>query len=382
MRAWCLAAAIVLVPAFAAGGAAQVRQDGQGAAPAPAGKIAYFLRGGGAVYLAVTDFGAADTRLWRVPNQAAKRGPEGLEFSRDGMSVSFFARKSSLFVVDARGLRLSRAYSARQLGPGAIDVSVSSAGGRIAVAHKLYPNSCSGRTWISVVERNGSSRNVQALPPVARATPERSASIEAVVWSPDGRSLTYPVARFDDPSNCRRNEFGRGFIFRTNASGRGKIVTLRSSRDWVGEPQWSPTGAHVAFTEGFERQDVFVTGANGSRTQRVTRLANAETLSYRWSAPNSIVVAVERWDADFNESATLYTTGLDPSAQRRITDFPTMGFVLAATPEFAVVATSEHELATVSLSDGQVVRRTSLTSPRPGLARGEFDYQIAVWLKR
>jgi dipeptidyl aminopeptidase/acylaminoacyl peptidase len=364
-----------------AGGAASARDD------VPAGRAAFFLRGDDGVYLAVESLGAGDTRVLRVPGTKPKDGVGALAFTPDGFSVSFFAGRS-YYIVDPGAMQISRRLTPKQLGRGVRFASRSSNGRSVAFVHKVVDphSSCRGPSWISVMGGNGKSRRLKVLPPVVHETPKRTTSVSDASWSPDGRFLTYTVSRYDDPGDCRLNEYGSGFLFRIRVDGRGKIVQLRRTSWLIGDSRWSADASSVAFQEGgVERSDVFVVRASGGSVRRVTRFRQdgaSRFVRYLWKDASSIVATESIFAGDLSESAELYEIDVASGSARRIAGFPHTAALYALSPDgtFAAVDGDENEIAIVSLADGRVALRTVLESPRIDLHRGEFDSDVAVVL--
>jgi dipeptidyl aminopeptidase/acylaminoacyl peptidase len=363
------------------GGAASAQDD------FPAGRAAFFLRGDDGVYLAVESLGAGDTRVLRLPGTKPKDGVGALAFTPDGSSVSFFAGRS-YYIVDPGAMQISRRLTPKQLGRGVDFASRSPNGQSVAFVHKVVGphSSCRGPSWISVMGGNGKSRRLKVLPPVVRETPKRTTSVSDASWSPDGRFLTYAVKRYDDPGDCRLNEYGSGFLFRIRTDGRGKIIQLRRTSLLIGDSQWSPDGSSVAFQEaGVERSDVFVTRASGGSVRRVTRFRHdsvSRFIRYLWKDASSIVVTESIFAEDLSESAELYEIDVTSGSARRIAGFPHTAalYALSANGTFAALDGDENEIAILSLADGSVALRTVLQSPRADLHRGEFDFDVALAL--
>jgi hypothetical protein len=369
-RLWLLGLVVLATSGGTAGNA-----SGQ----APNGTAAFFLRGGGARYLALTPLGGGPTRLLQLPSDAETGA---LEFARDGASVSFLAG-SSYYVVDTQALRISRVLTSRQLGAGVQTVSRSPDGRRVAVTHKLLArrSSCRGQTWISVIEANGRSRRLGPPPRAARQSPKRTVFFGGASWSPDGGWLTYDVSRYDDPGDCRLNEYGSSFLFRQAASGKGKVVQFDHTRLFVDSGTWSPDGASVAFTEWhLDRANLFVIRSDGKGRRAIARFGpgDEQALYFLWSRNGSIVALHDRYE---NGSANLYELDAEAGAERLVTPFTTSAGLQAVTSGYAVVSVGENEVVTISLSDGAIERTTTLTSPRNDLRRDEYDYELAVWLE-
>jgi hypothetical protein len=357
----------------------------------PHGKVAFFLRGSDRLYLAIAPFEGGGTRLVRLPT---KGDPGALEFSPDGATASFLVRPAvrglrlkdgTYYEVDLASLHVRRMLSSRTLGWGVQTVSRSSSG-RVAVVHKIFApdSSCRGRSWISVVERNGTSHRLSAPPLVARQTAQRTVYIGDISWAPDSRSILYTVSRHDDPGDCRLNEYGSGFLFRTVANVKGKIVQLRHTSLFVGGPRWSPDGTSVAFDEGhLDRANIFLVRPDGHERRAVTHFPSGveQALTYRWAGPASIVAVRELFDYNKPPRSQLYALDVRAGTTRRVAEFPGYMTVYAVTRggHFAVLSSGAYGLVTVEMSDGAIRRRKTLRSPQPDLRLMEND-PVAVSL--
>jgi hypothetical protein len=356
----------------------------------PHGKVAFFLRGSDRLYLAMAPLEGGGTRLVRLPT---KGDPGALEFSSDGATASFLVRPvrsltlngGAYYVIDLASFQVSRILSSRTLGSGVQTASRSSSG-RVAVMHKIFAphSSCRGKSWISGVERNGISHRLGAPPLVARQTAQRTIYIGAIAWAPDSRSIVYTVSRWDDPGDCRLNEYGSGFLFRTAANVKAKIVQLRHTPLFVGDPQWSPDRTLVAFDEGhLDRANIFLVRPHGHERRAATHFppGREQALSYRWAGPASIVAVRELFDYDNPPRSQLYALDVRAGTARRVAEFSGSMSVHAVTKDgrFVILSSGAYDLVTVETADGAIRRRMTLRSPQLGLRLREND-PIAVSL--
>jgi Tol biopolymer transport system component len=100
------------------------------------------------------------------------------------------------------------------------------------------------------------------------------------VWSPDGRELAYLA--------LRPTAWGAGMesdIVIVSADGRHRRrLTSDPSQEW--DIQWSPTGAHIAYSDNNPEgggRDVFVTDRGGRLQRRLTRTASICEVPTGWS---------------------------------------------------------------------------------------------------
>ena len=378
-RGFAILAAVTIVFACAAsGGAANVTP--------PHGTVAYFLHGSKNLYLGLAPLEGGATRLVRLPSG----GPEALEFSSDGSTVSFLVRpggarlhRGTYYVVDTASLRVRRVLSSQKLGPGIMAVSRAPTN-RVAVVHKVFSphSSCRGRSWISIVDEGGATHRLPDLPLAARQTASRTVFIDEISWSADGRSVAVTVKRFDDPGDCRLNEYGSSSLFRLPASGRGKALQLRHSALFLGVASWSSDARAIAYVEWhLDQANLFVVRPNGEGRQALTHFGRSDEpfLSYVWSGPTSIVAVHEPHDQ--SQSARLYKIDVAQASSTEVAVLSESRGVYAANRDVTVVATSASELLTISLADGATRGHTRLMSPRTGLQLDDYD-PVAVSLAR
>ncbi len=375
-------AAAAVVVGIASGGRS-------GSSVEPSDSAAFFLRGSGRRYLALTPLGRGKTRILKLPRALGNVDLDevSMAFSPDGSTLSFLAG-GTFFVVETRSLRMKRLVSKRELGRGADAASLSPDGRHVAVVHTLFErnSSCRARTWISVVANNGTSRRLAALPEAARPTPDRTILIASVSWSPNGHSLLYTVDRFAGPNDCRTNDLESVFLFRIPASG-GRVIRLRKAADYIYSPQWSPRGDLIAYIEGNMAfpgtpSNVFVVRPDGSRRRELTHFVPTQGvgdqgLSFAWSRTGRIVVAHVR-GVPMRSDVGLYDIDPRSNGNRRFSQFESES-VLAVSPDGRLVAVAgQPDVVILSLVDGEIRRRTRLTSPRSDLRVEDYS-PVAVY---
>jgi TolB protein len=160
---------------------------------------------------------------------------------------------------------------------------------------------------LAYVGGNGSIFTIRLDGKHRRRLTDPSDDVGRLDWSPSGKSLVYA---------------GPEGIVRMGANGHNPVVVSSSGRD----PNWSPNGAHIAFTDlqhhssGFTTRDIFTIRPDGTHLRDVTAnrrsLCNDITDDCRvddypaWS-PNGKRIAFEESDSD--EPLGIFTIKLDGS---------------------------------------------------------------------
>jgi len=141
-------AAAAVVVGIASGGRS-------GSSVEPSDSAAFFLRGSGRRYLALTPLGRGKTRILKLPRALGNVDLDevSMAFSPDGSTLSFLAG-GTFFVVETRSLRMKRLVSKRELGRGADAASLSP----MAAMSRLCTHSSNG---IRAAARAHGSRSSQ-----------------------------------------------------------------------------------------------------------------------------------------------------------------------------------------------------------------------------
>jgi Tol biopolymer transport system component len=147
----------------------------------------------------------------------------------------------------------------------------------------------------------------------------RSADSGWAVWKPGGAKLAFESSRADPDPNDSNTIHD---IFKMNPDGSG-LVKLTHSRDFSGNPGWSPDGSQIAFESDRAnrpgRYEIHVMDANGSNVRRVTTLPAYAMfdLAPRFS-PDGRRIVFTRYVKDPGLSA-LFTVRVDGGGLKRLT---------------------------------------------------------------
>jgi Tol biopolymer transport system component len=372
-----ITAALLVALTAAAGIDGNAGAGARAASLGPSGTAAFFLRGNGRRYVALTSLAGGKTRVRALPPAAAKDDVEELQmdFSQEGRTVSFLAG-GSFFVVDAQTARLQRTFSSLKLGHGADGASLSPDGRRVAVIHNGF--GCSSNVWISVVAEYAAPRRI-ALPAAIRPSARRGIEIRGIVWAPDGRSITINVAQYDDPLDCRTSTISSAFLFRLSVTGKGH-AKLREATDFLFTPRWAPDGSLLGYIEGnmynWSDSDVFVVRPDGSRRRRLTHFGSGQGgdqgVSFAWSRTGHLVVAHVRGNGRRGDVG-LFDVDPRSGVNRRFSQFESESVLAVSLDGRLVAVAGLPDVVVLSVADGKIRRRTSLTSPRSGLRVEDYS---------
>lgn len=198
------------------------------------------------------------TVVWKCPAHAFCGEPEGIDWSPDGRHVAFTLASFNT--------------PSRYLGLHVLDIK-------------------SGRNLVLFRQHDWANQRSLDCPSPA-----------AVAWSPDGRTLAFDCAAF--------NERSRIWLVDANGSHRRRVPVGHLDASW---PSWSPDGTRLAFaaTKSGARNGIYTVGVDGSGLRRAVG---------HGSAPD--------WSPDGREIAFNTATGIElitpsgrdvtPSHQRRV----------------------------------------------------------------
>ena len=196
--------------------------------------------------------------VWKCPAHAFCGEPEGIDWSPDGRHVAFTLASFNT--------------PSRYLGLHVLDIK-------------------SGRNLVLFRQHDWANQRSLDCPSPA-----------AVAWSPDGRTLAFDCAAF--------NERSRIWLVDANGSHRRRVPVGHLDASW---PSWSPDGTRLAFaaTKSGARNGIYTVGVDGSGLRRAVG---------HGSAPD--------WSPDGREIAFNTATGIElitpsgrdvtPSHQRRV----------------------------------------------------------------
>jgi len=186
----------------------------------------------------------------------------------------------------------------------------------------------------------------------ARRLTRQGGWVQGVTWTRDGRSIVYGVNEIPNPHLWRvradgrtppeRVELaGRGSLWPSTARGRDRLAFTRSLWDvdlWRVRPgsppvplvestfndmfpQYSPDGVRIAFESGRsgERDEIWLTDADGSNPTRLTQGPGRWQGSPRWSPDGRSIAFDSRAE---NGHSDIWTIGLDGSGLRQLTHDP------------------------------------------------------------
>ncbi len=129
-------------------------------------------------------------------------------------------------------------------------------------------------------------------PPLSVETLWALKRIASPTLSPDGATTCAAVTSFDMADNESRTEL---WTFPTGFGARGRPRALTAG-DKDSDPQWSPDGAHIAFTakrKGDDEPQIYLIDPSGGEARRLTRLATG-CGSLRWFPDGKRIAFVSR----------------------------------------------------------------------------------------
>jgi Tol biopolymer transport system component len=317
----------------------------------PDGKQIAFLRAtssdafaGRAIYV-VSPFGGPERRLLDFP-------AGGLSWSKDGrwLAAAKAPRTDPAGGIDLISVATGERRAVTSPKPRAFDACPALSPDGRALA---YASCEGGGAGVTVCDIHVQALDDQLRPRAeARRLTRQAGWIQGVAWTRDGRSIVYGVnaipnpylwrVRADGSAPAYRIELaGRGSLWPSTARGRDRLAFTRSLWDvdiWrvrLGSPpapiiestfndmwpQYSPDGLRIAFESGRtgERDEIWLTDADGSNPTRLTRGPGRSQGSPRWS-PDGRSIAFD--SGPENGRSDIWTIGTDGSDLRQVTSDP------------------------------------------------------------
>jgi TolB protein len=96
-------------------------------------------------------------------------------------------------------------------------------------------------------------------------------------WSPDGRKIAFVRTR----NTTERHDLGSE-LWATNTDGSGQRLLMRTARELLFPPVWSPDGRKLLFAlydRGGDNSEVYIMNADGSGQRRLTPAGHSPSWS-------------------------------------------------------------------------------------------------------